>query len=238
MNDDFRSFSCDNNRKPLPADRQSMLDSWRLYFVYFILLFIRNGQRFVSKWKTTNGTEGCRRLLTGFGKGWVKPCTARHRAATRVKHRRWHREEAALALANNLDMKRGRVKSGLLWKWQSKGSASHNSFFFFDYSLFRSSLSKQFPGAPHMKGLEFNPVHLLHLISDMFSFQEGFRSRFGDNSFFIYFSFPFIFTESSFFFFHFQVCIGCMTLFLIAPGMNKLRGARKVKQWVNFNSFN
>lgn len=197
MNDNFRSFSCDN-RKPLPAYRQLMLDLWRLYFVYFILLSIRNGQRFVSKWKTTNGTEGCRRLLTGFGKGWVKPCTARHRMVTRVKHRRWHRKEAALALANNLDNKRGRVKSGLLWKWQTKGSASHNSFFY--YSLLCSSLSKQFPGAPHQKGLEFNPVHLLHLISVMFWFQEGFRSGFGDNSFFIYFCFPFIFTESSFFF--------------------------------------
>lgn len=161
-----------------------MLDLWHLYFVYFILLFIRNGQRFVSKWKTTNGTEGCSRLLNGFGKGWVKLCTDRHRVATRVKHRRWHREEAALALANNLDWKRGRVKSGLLWKWQSKGSASHNSCFVLFYSLFRSSLSKQFPGALHQKGLEVNPVHLLHLISDMFWFQEGYRSRFGDDSLF------------------------------------------------------
>lgn len=131
MNDDFRSFSRDNNRKPLPADRQSMRDSWRLHFVYFVPLFIRNGQRFVSKWKTTNGTEGCRRLLTGLGKGWVKPCTARHRVATRVKHRRWHREEAALALANNLDMKRGRVKSGLLWKMTVKRFGQSQFFFLF-----------------------------------------------------------------------------------------------------------
>lgn len=50
--------------------------------------------------------------------------------------------------------------------------------------LFCSSLSKQFPGALHQKGLEVNPVHLLHLISDMFWFQEGFRSRFGDDSLF------------------------------------------------------
>lgn len=202
MNDDFRSFSCDNNRKPLPACRQSMLDSWRLYFVYFILLFIRNGQRFSS----ANGKQQMAlRAVVGF---W--PALARVESNHALLATGWRREsstasgiakKSALALANNLDMKRGRVKSGLLWKWQSKGSASHNSFFFFDYSLFRSSFSKQFPWAPHMKGLEFNPVHLLHLISDMFWFQEGFRSRFGDNSFFIYFSFTFIFTESSFFFF-------------------------------------
>lgn len=140
MNDDLRSFSCDNNRKPLPADRQSMLESWRLYFVYFIPLFIRNGQRFVSKWKTTNGTEGCRRLLTGFGKGWVKPCTARHGVATRVKHRRRHREEAALALANNLDKKRGRASCLL---WPALENDSHNSFLFFFKLFFISFFSFQ-----------------------------------------------------------------------------------------------
>lgn len=102
-------------------------------FILCILSFYSSEMDNVS---SANGKQQMAlRAVVGFWPALArvesKPCTARHRAATRVKHRRWHREEAALALANNLDMKWGRVESGLLWKWQSKGSASHNSFSFF-----------------------------------------------------------------------------------------------------------